>query len=144
MSQVLKYKKLVSNAKEPKRGSNDAVGYDLCATRNCLILPHTRQLIGTGLSVKIPEGHYGRIASRSGIAFRESVDVCAGVIDPDYRGEVNVLLHNADSNRAFHVKEGERIAQLILERCSILPVEEVKELDVTDRGDGGFGSTGRN
>lgn len=141
---TLKFKRLYENAKAPTRGSTGAAGYDLYSIETVALPPHTRILIRTGLAVKIPEGHYGRIASRSGLAQRESSDVCAGVIDQDYRGEIGVLIHNAHPLNCLLLRAGERIAQLILEKCSILPLEEVEELDVTQRNDGGFGSTGMN
>jgi dUTP pyrophosphatase len=142
--QTLKFKRLCQNAKVPTRGSDGAAGYDLYSVETVAIPPHSRALIKTGLSVKIPDGHYGRIASRSGLAQRESADVCAGVVDQDYRGEVGVLIHNADPLRCLLLRAGERVAQLILEKCSILPLEEVEDLDVTSRNNGGFGSTGMN
>jgi len=89
----------------------------------------------------IPVGCYGRIAPRSGLAFKSSIDVGAGVIDPDYRGEVKVLLFNL-GNCDFKAEAGTRIAQLIIERCETPPVVEVDSLDDTERGAGGFGSTG--
>lgn len=142
---TLKIKKLSSNAVIPTRGTDLSVGYDLFSTVTTEIVPQNRKLISTGLLIEIPEGHYGRIAPRSGLAYKCNIDVCAGVIDPDYRGEVKVLLHNASLNMAdtFRIHEGDRIAQLILERCSILPIEEVVDTSSTERGDGGFGSTGK-
>jgi len=92
----------------------------------------------------IPEGFYGRIAPRSGLAVKKSINVGAGVIDPDYRGEVRVLLFNL-GDADFVVEAGDRIAQLILEQCATPPVVEVDSLDETLRSDGyngGFGSTG--
>ena len=89
----------------------------------------------------IPEGHYGRVAPRSGLAVKNFIDVGAGVIDCDYRGALGVVLfnHSADD---FHIKPGDRIAQLIIEKISTPDVVEVDDLDETARGAGGFGSTG--
>lgn len=89
----------------------------------------------------IPVGNYGRIAPRSGLACKHMIDVGAGVIDSDYRGEVRILLFNF-SEKDFEVQKGDRIAQLIIEKYSITTIREVTELGNTERGEGGFGSTG--
>jgi dUTP pyrophosphatase len=89
----------------------------------------------------VPPGTYGRVAPRSGLAWKHSIDVGAGVIDEDYRGNVGVILFNL-SDVDFEVKEGDRIAQLVLEKIVTPEVEEVEELDESARGAGGFGSTG--
>ena len=98
-------------------------------------------MVGTGLAFGIPEGNYGRIAPRSGLAAKHSIDVGAGVIDSDYRGEVKVLLFNF-SDVDFKFNEGDRIAQMIIEKYTMTLITEVEKLDETVRGDGGFGSTG--
>jgi dUTP pyrophosphatase len=95
------------------------------------------------LAIAIPEGHYGRIAPRSGLAVKNFIDVGAGVIDMDYRGPVGVVLFN-HSGDDFHIKQGDRIAQLIIEKISNPQIVEVDDLDATARGAGGFGSTGTN
>ena len=95
----------------------------------------------TGLSISFPTGLYARIAPRSGLALKKFIDVGAGVVDSDYRGEVGVVLFN-HGDQDFEVKMGDRIAQLILEKIDTPPVEEVQGLDDTVRGSGGFGSTG--
>ena len=95
----------------------------------------------TGLSISFPTGLYARIAPRSGLALKKFIDVGAGVVDADYRGEVGVVLFN-HGDQDFEVKMGDRIAQLILEKIDTPPVEEVQGLDDTVRGTGGFGSTG--
>lgn len=99
-------------------------------------------LVPTGISVAIPPGYYGRIAPRSGLALKNSIDVGAGVIDGDYRGKVGVILFNFD-DQPFVISAGDRIAQLILEKYAEAPVEVVDTLPPTTRGSGGFGSTGR-
>lgn len=97
----------------------------------------------TDIQIEVPEGHYGRVAPRSGLAWKNSIDVGAGVIDEDYRGNVGVILFNfSDVN--FEIKKGDRIAQLICERISYPTVVEVDTLSETARGEGGFGSTGTN
>ena len=122
------------------RGSDGAAGYDLVAITDTCIPAGARILVSTGIAIVIPPGHYARIASRSSMALK-GVDACAGVVDEDYRGEVRVLLHNV-GGRDYMVKRGDRIAQLILERCSTPNVEILEELPTTERGTGGFGSTG--
>jgi len=97
--------------------------------------------VATGLAVAIPEGNYGRIAPRSGLAFKNFIDVGAGVIDEDYRGELKVLLFNLGPDD-FNVNEGDRIAQFIIEKYTPTELEEVETLDETARGADGFGSTG--
>lgn len=137
---ILPIKPLSPKIQIPERQTPGSIGYDLHSSEKKVIQPWTRDLIPTGLSVAIPEGCYGRIAPRSSLAWKYSVDVCAGVIDPDYRGEVKVLLMN-NSSEEFVVEVGARIAQLIIEKACILDVVVVDELDETQRK-GGFGSTG--
>lgn len=106
-----------------------------------VIPAHGKALVSTGLSFKIPEGNYGRIAPRSGLAWKNFIDVGAGVIDEDYRGEVKVLLFNL-GGEDFTVKFGDRVAQFIIEKYTPCELMEVAELDDTSRGAEGFGSTG--
>ena len=134
-------KKLNPEADLPVRGSNGAAGYDLTSTEECTILPNRRVVVSTGISVKVPEGTYGRIAPRSGLAVKHGIHVGAGVIDSDYTGELKVVLFN-HNNKKYNIKPGFRIAQLILEQCVTPEVVEVDDLDTTDRGSNGFGSTG--
>lgn len=134
--------KLEEGALKPKRGSDQAAGYDLYANKPDMINPHDRRLISTGLRIAIPEGHYGRIAPRSGLAVKKSVDIGAGVIDSDYRGEVKILVIN-NGRETFHINKHDRIAQLILEKISLPEITVVEDLDETNRGEGGFGSTGQ-
>ena len=123
------------------RGSAGAAGYDLCAAHDGVVPARGKALIKTDLAIMVPVGTYGRVAPRSGLAWKNSIDVGAGVIDEDYRGNVGVILFN-HSETDFQVKEGDRIAQLILEKIVTADVEEVEELDESARGAGGFGSTG--
>jgi dUTP pyrophosphatase len=134
-------KKLTNNAILPTRGSSGAVGYDIYSTDNVTIPPTHRALVGTGIAILLPEGVYGRVAPRSGLAVKHGIQVGAGVIDPDYTGEVKVVLFN-HGDREFVIKEGDRIAQLVLERCDTPEVWEIGNLEETLRGSGGFGSTG--
>ena len=107
-----------------------------------IIIPSThRALVGTSVAILMPNGVYGRVAPRSGLAVKHGIQVGAGVIDPDYTGEVMVVLFN-HGDKDFVVNKGDRIAQLILEKCDTPKVEEIGFLEETDRGSGGFGSTG--
>lgn len=139
------------NAVLPTRFSQQAAGYDLAA---CIfdypqelveIGPGQRTLVPTGLALAIPVGCYGRIAPRSGLAVNHGLDVLAGVVDSDYRGEIMVALLNTDQHRSFKIKHGDRIGQLILERIMLTTVREVEEqwdLPRSIRGTAGWGSTG--
>lgn len=136
-------KKLTDYATIPTRGSDRSAGYDLySASPEPIIVPASgKALIKTNIAVAIPPNHYGRVAPRSGLTWKHFIDVGAGVIDEDYRGDVGVILFNHGCND-FTVNHGDRIAQLILERISTPEVEEVDELPETVRGTDGFGSTG--
>ncbi len=138
----LRVKRLSPDATLPVRGSTGAVGYDLYSLHGCIILPGRRGVVPTGISVELPSGCYGRIAPRSGLAVRHGIQVGAGVVDPDYTGELKVVLFNHDST-PYAIKPGYRIAQLVLEKCLVPDVEEVTEVSETERGEGGFGSTGQ-
>jgi len=134
-------KRLTKDAILPTRGSNASVGYDLYSTDQVIIPPTHRALVGTSVAILMPNGVYGRVAPRSGLAVKHGIQVGAGVIDPDYTGEVKVVLFN-HGDKVFEVKKGERIAQLILEKCETPRVEEIGVIEETNRGAGGFGSTG--
>ncbi|GAA5936088.1 hypothetical protein JCM3775_003576 [Rhodotorula graminis] len=133
--------RLVDAAKMPARGSALAAGYDLAAAEAKVVPAQGKALISTGLAIAVPEGTYGRIAPRSGLASKHMIDTGAGVIDADYRGEVKVLLFN-HAKEDFQVNAGDRVAQLILERIVTPEPQEVASLADTERGAGGFGSTG--
>jgi dUTP pyrophosphatase len=134
-------KRLVQDATIPTRGSSGAVGYDLYSVDEVVVSPSQRALVGTGVAVILPMNVYGRVAPRSGLAVKHGIQVGAGVVDPDYRGEIKVVLFN-QGDKDFEIKKGDRIAQLVLERCETPDVREIESLDETDRGSGGFGSTG--
>ncbi|XP_004500414.1 deoxyuridine 5'-triphosphate nucleotidohydrolase-like [Cicer arietinum] len=137
----LRVKKLSDKAVLPSRGSPLSAGYDLSSAAATQVPARGKALIPTDLSIAVPEGTYARIAPRSGLAWKHSIDVGAGVIDADYRGPVGVILFN-HSDVDFEVKFGDRIAQLIIEKIITPEVSEVQDLDSTLRGEGGFGSTG--
>ncbi len=134
--------KLSDNAIIPTQGSAFAAGYDLYAAEDTVVACGARKLIKTNISMEITLGYYGRIAPRSGLAYKSGIDVLAGVIDSDYRGDIGVILYNTDKNIDFEVKKGDRIAQIIFEACYSVAFNEVKNLDNTSRQSGGFGSTG--
>lgn len=134
-------KKLCPDSIIPTRGSNGAVGYDLYSNEDCIIESDNRWLVPTGISVVLPKGVYGRVAPRSGLSVKHGIQVGAGVIDPDYTGEVKVVLFN-HGNIVFDIKKGDRIAQLILEKCETPPIVEIDTIEDTDRGSNGFGSSG--
>ncbi|KAJ6687263.1 DEOXYURIDINE 5'-TRIPHOSPHATE NUCLEOTIDOHYDROLASE-LIKE [Salix purpurea] len=113
----------------------------LCSASAAKVPARGKALVPTDLSIAIPEGTYARIAPRSGLAWKHSIDVGAGVIDADYRGPVGVILFN-HSDLDFEVKVGDRIAQLILQKIETGNAVKVEDLDATVRGAGGFGSTG--
>ncbi|AFU87277.1 putative dUTP pyrophosphatase [Caulobacter virus Magneto] len=150
---VLKVKRLTQTAKLPTRGSPKAAGLDVYYDGETTVRlnPGDRALLSTGLSITAPEGTYARVAPRSGLGVK-GIGVLAGVVDEDYTGEVKVILtHHGKQADVFgapffgetvEIKPGDRIAQIILEQCLIVPVVEVDSLDDTERGAGGFGSTG--
>lgn len=137
---TIKLKKLSEAAKIPTRGSDFAAGYDLYATEDYVLLPLHRKLFKTGISIAIPNGLYGRIAPRSGLAFKDGIDTLAGVIDEDYRGDVGVILINL-GDKPKEVKTGDKIAQIIFETYHESTFQEVTELSASVRATGGFGST---
>nr|XP_021393169.1 deoxyuridine 5'-triphosphate nucleotidohydrolase, mitochondrial isoform X1 [Lonchura striata domestica] len=139
----LRFTKLSENAFAPSRGSARAAGYDLYSAYDCVIPPMEKAVVKTDIQIALPSGCYGRVAPRSGLAAKHFIDVGAGVIDEDYRGNVGVVLFNF-GKETFEVKKGDRIAQLICERIYYPELEEVEALDDTERGEGGFGSTGKN
>jgi len=138
----MEVKLLTDNAVVPTLGSSGAAGFDIYSNQIIDVSPDSRELVSTGISIKLPFGVYGRIAPRSGLAVKHGIHVGAGVIDRDYRGEIKVLLFNLSKN-VFSINPGDRIAQLICEHYETPPIKLVDELDETDRGSGGFGSTGK-
>lgn len=127
----------------PRKGTAGSAGYDLHALDEVNIPPHDQVIVPTGLMIEIPEDTYARIAPRSGLAVNHRLHVMAGVVDASYRGEIKVVLANL-GNEPVHLPRNGRIAQLILERIATDDFVEVpaEELTQTERGAGGFGSTG--
>ena len=136
----------------PARASADAAGYDLCAAEDALLEPGTRSMVGTGVKTAIQNSTmtskfapdqfviHGQVRGRSGLA-KKGIDVFQGTVDADYRGEIKVILIN-NSDVPFEIKRGDRIAQLVFLVTLTPSLLKVTDLDVTERGEGGFGSTG--
>jgi dUTP diphosphatase len=133
--------KLDEKAMIPKKAHKYDAGFDLYSFDETTLKSTNRNIFATGIAVAIPKGWYGRIAPRSGLAAKYGIDVLAGVIDSSFRGEIKVILINHGCEDVT-IKKGDRIAQLILEKCGEWEIEEVEKLDETERGEGGFGSTG--
>lgn len=130
-----------AKAKVPTKGSQLAAGYDLYSSEDTVIVARGRGVVQTGISIALPEGTYGRVAPRSGLAVKNGIDTGAGVVDADYRGLLGVVLFN-NSDEDFHVKTGDRIAQLVVEKIWTGDIVVADSLDDTERAEGGFGSTG--
>lgn len=143
---VLKMKKVRENAPVPKRGTKESAGLDLCAVIDeaVIINPGESVVLPTGLAVSVPVGTAGMIFTRSGLGIKHGIHVTngVGVIDSDYRGEVHVGLHNL-SQKAYKIEPMERIAQMIIMPYYAPEIILCDSLDETERGEGGFGSTGR-
>lgn len=138
---MIKVKKIHELAITPKRNNPSDAGADLYAVEQIEIPPLSRKMVSTGICVEIPEGFYGRIAPRSGLAVKNGIDVLAGVCDSSYRGEIKVVLYNTDTEKTFEVTYGDKIAQLIIEQHFNFNLAEVDELSSTIRGNNGFGSS---
>ena len=145
MTDKLLVKRLNEAAILPTRGSKHAAGLDLYASESVCIntcsLDETGKLVSTGISMNIPRGYYGRIAPRSGFSVKYGLIINAGVIDSDYRGEIKILFNNFTKSNVV-IQRGDKVAQIIIEKIALLDVEEVDDLEDTERGDKGFGSTG--
>src|SRR6185295_719355 len=138
---TLRFKQLDPRAVLPKRGSVLAAGLDVCGIEDVEIAPMQRVMARTGLAVAIPPGLYGRVAPRSGLAVKSGLDVLAGVIDSDYRGEIVCVLYNT-GDETIKLPAGSKICQLIIEQIITPEATWTTDLDETARGAGGFGSTG--
>jgi dUTP pyrophosphatase len=142
---MLAIKKLIPTAITPSRATPGAVGYDLYSTEGYVVQPGARVVVSTGIQIGLPPGVYGRIASRSGLTVKHGIEVGAGVVDPDYQGEVKVVLFNHDPKQSFVIRPGYRVAQLVLEQYVTVPIYETDEIVFGAdqiRGSDGFGSTG--
>jgi dUTP pyrophosphatase len=139
-NESLSFKRLDPKAQLPTRGSPSSAGLDLYSIEAISLQPRERRLIQTGVAVAIPEGYYGRLAPRSGLATQKGIDVLAGVVDADYRGEIGCLLYNA-GEEIVDLPAQTRICQLIIEKIITPDAVWVESLAETSRGGGGFGST---
>ena len=137
---VLQFQKLSCNAYTPTKGSDLAAGIDLYAADDYVVVAENKCVVYTDLCIQVPIGTYGRIAPRSGLAVRSFINIGAGVIDADYRGNVGVVMFN-HGKTDFKVKKGVRVAQLICERIVYPELVEVKKMMRTSRDKKGFGST---
>jgi len=137
---VIRFKQLDPRAVLPRRGSVLAAGLDICSIEDLEIQPKQRAMARTGLTVAIPPGFYGRVAPRSGLAAKNGLDVLAGVIDSDYRGELCCLLYNTGDD-VISLPAASKICQLIIEQIITPEAVWANDLDSTARGAGGFGST---
>ena len=141
----LRFQRLTDDAILPARAHDEDAGLDLCAAEAAHIGPGGRWRVRTGLAVELPEGHAGLVVPRSGLALKHGISLvnAPGLIDPGYRGEIGVLLLNTDPAEVFRIEPGDRIAQLLVVPFSAVEVESVDRLGDSERGEGGFGSTGR-
>jgi dUTP pyrophosphatase len=140
----LRVRRLDDRALLPTRAYPGDAGLDLYALEEATLAPGERASIGTGIAIEIPDGQAGLVLPRSGLAARHGIALvnAPGLIDAGYRGEIRALLLNTDRKQPFTVARGERIAQLVLVRIETPEVVEVDELAVSERGAGGFGSSG--
>ena len=134
----LDFVKLSPNIKTPTKTTQFSVGLDIYSPKYYILTPQSQLTISTGLKIKVPNGRYGHLCSKSGLAMRHHIHVAAGIIDPDYTGEIKVLLLNLGTE-PFKILAGTAIAQLILEKISIPILHKVDTLPTTDRGDRGCG-----
>ena len=136
--------KLSNSAVIPTRGTENSAGWDLYACEECVVPAQGKAIIKTDIAIAIPNGYYGRVAPRSGMAWKHHTDIGAGVIDSDYRGAIGVVMFNHGTSDV-KIDKDNRVAQLIIEKINTDMLMEVsfEELDETARGDGGYGSTGR-
>ena len=135
-------KKLDDEAIVPTKANHNDAGFDLYSVIDTVIDPDSREVVKTGISMAIPEGHAGLIWPRSGMAVKQGVEVFAGVVDSGYRGEVMDCLYNSSSS-PVEISKGDRIAQMLIQPVPLVRIAEVSNLDDTSRGDGGFGSSGK-
>lgn len=139
---TLKVIRLSNQSFLPKRGTPYSAGLDLFSPTNQIIPPQERLLVKLNISIELERGTFGHILPRSSLALKNGIHIGAGVIDSDYRGNIGVLLFNL-SNEPFHINEGDRIAQLVIKKYEMIEPEETFQISETERGIGGFGSTGR-
>jgi dUTP pyrophosphatase len=142
MIETIKYKKLSQNATAPESSSEDDAGYDLFAAHDGCMSGGGRGIIKTNISIELPEGYYGQLEGRSGLAVKSGIAVLGGIIDPNYRGDIGVILVNLDNEKTFVYKKGDKICQMVIKPYIKPQMIEADELSATDRGEKGFGSSG--
>ena len=145
MSQVnVNIKRLDPEVELPRYSYEGDAGLDIRANESVDIPPHERALISTGLAIALPDGYAGFMQPRSGMALKRGLSIAntPGLIDAHYRGELKVIAVNLDPRETVHIERGERIAQLVIQEVPLVKLIVVDELDETDRGEGGFGSSG--
>jgi dUTP pyrophosphatase len=138
----VKFFKLSPDAIIPSKATYGSVGFDLHSISNYIVMPGQRVVVSTGLRLLLPNGLYGRIAPRSGLAVKHGIGVGAGIIDSDYTGELRVVLFNHDPIQPYVIKPGYRIAQIIFGLALDIDVDEVNDIPIDETPRGGFGSTG--
>lgn len=141
---ILPIKRLDEEVELPSYAYEGDAGLDLRSAEDVVLKPFERRLVSTGLAIAIPDGYAGFVQPRSGLALREGLSMAntPGLIDAHYRGELKVCAINLDPEREIHITKGERIAQLVIQKVPRVSLMEVNSLDETDRGVGGFGSSG--
>jgi len=139
---MIKVKSVHPEAKLPARANHNDAGADLYSVETKTIPPLSRTLVSTGITIELPEGVYGRIAPRSGLAFKHGLDILAGVIDEGYRGTIGVVVYNTDKDQEYTINIGDKIAQLIIETYHSESFVWSEDLSDSDRSEKGFGSSG--
>lgn len=141
---ILPIKRLDEEVELPSYAYEGDAGLDLRSAEDVVLKPFERRLVSTGLAIAIPDGYAGFVQPRSGLALREGLSMAntPGLIDAHYRGELKVCAINLDPEREIHITKGVRIAQLVIQKVPRVSLMEVDSLDETDRGAGGFGSSG--
>lgn len=142
----LPIKRLDPTVELPAYAYEGDAGLDLRSNEDVVLAPFERRLVGTGLAIAIPDGYAGFVQPRSGLALKKGLSMAntPGLVDARYRGELKVCAINLDANEPIVISKGERIAQLVVQRVPQVYLREVEQLDETDRGEGGFGSSGVN
>ncbi len=146
MSEIeVQIQRLDKDVELPRYARPGDAGLDLRASQDVDLAPGKRAMVPTGLAIALPDGYAGFVQPRSGLAAREGLSIVntPGLIDSGYRGELKIILINTDDENAIHIKRGERIAQLVIQKVPAVHLVEVDELDASERGAAGFGSTGK-
>jgi dUTP pyrophosphatase len=143
---VIRFRRTTPDAIVPSYAHEGDAGMDLCATRDVTLRPGESAMVGSGIAIQLPRGFAGFVHARSGLGSKGLViKHSTGVIDSGYRDEIKLVLFNNNpitSDRVFHVKKGDRVAQLVIQHVACATMAEVKSLEETERGTGGFGSSG--